>query len=124
MLDLCSMTLSFCEHWRHIEAMASVLWDEVESEYSADILLLHVQFVQLDAQLAQMDGAAKHLALTLMAVVVNTLRDFSHAHLSKMAASDKQLAALAKDYESVQLVNHRTTLSALSDEIWLVPFRA
>jgi len=99
-LDLCSITLSFHEHCRRIETLASSPWDDIEAEYSGDILSLSAQFGELSSQLSQMGGAAKQLAITLKAVVVDALRDFSSMHLSAVSASAKQLAAVEKDYEN------------------------
>eukprot|EP01083_Nonionella_stella_P098861 278086_1 len=99
-LDLCSVTITFSEHCNRIHNLVKKSWQDVENQYSADILSLNAQFNELGEQFLHMSNASKQLAVTMKAVLVDAFRDFSQTHLSQVSASSKALQGLEKGYEA------------------------
>ena len=99
-LDLCSVTITFSEHCGRIHNLVKKSWEDVESQYSSDILSLNAQFNELGEQFAHMSNASKQLAVTMKAVLVDAFRDFSQQHLSQVSQSSKTLQILEKEYEN------------------------
>merc|ERR1712154_752541 len=99
-LDLCSVTITFSEHCARIHNLVKKSWEDVEYQYSSDILSLNAQFNELGEQFAHCSNASKQLAVTMKAVLVDAFRDFSQMHSAKVASSSKQLQVLEKEYES------------------------
>eukprot|EP01084_Bolivina_argentea_P147941 258771_1 len=99
-LDLCSVTITFSEHCGRIHNLVKKSWEDVEKQYSSDIISLSSIFNELGEQFAHMSNASKQLAVTLKAVLVDAFRDFTQQHLTNVSTSSKTLQILEKEYEN------------------------
>ena len=105
--SLCSTLTKFSSHCSKLSLDVMHSWEEIENEFSGDMLSLNAQFFNLGDAINTLSTTSKMLAVTLQKVIIDEFNKFATVHLNNLLASNKELIEMKLLYEtSLQNILH------------------
>ena len=105
--ELCTLLKKFSTHCNKISGDVMKSWEDIENEFSGDVLSLNAQFFNLGDTINTLSTASMMLSHTLEKVIVDEFNQFAEHHLNQLMTSNKELISMKSEYEtSLQSVLH------------------